>query len=217
MELFIDHINQPRIEIEEGLISSTLIEELKWTFTIDCKKFSTISNITLLFRGCEEEGLYRYLKKGTLYANNVELDQLKSDDEDCRVCEFSKFMSLQPLPLFAFDTLKIVIEFLEPHTHSLTMLRIIADVSIQKEKLTFNDFIYSTDHFKFILQDGDLSIEKAKYQQIMEILNESEDEIIEEDFDLGLTKSRLLSYDLDYYVTWKTQRKLLLKSKNALV
>lgn len=222
---FTDFHSLHRLEVEHGFSQPIFTSGNIWTYKIDCKKFSSISNITLLFRGDEEEGLFSYLDKGTLFANGIEISDLESDSDDPRVCEFSNFGVDQPIPSFALETLEIKIEFLSIPPFERDMLRLIGDVTIENylekakehdwKHLNSNAWEYVTNSYKFIKNGSELSIQKTSslYKNIIDIIDSSESEVEEKvDFDFGFDKSRLLSHDLDYYVNWKTQRKLLKKS-----
>lgn len=196
-------------EIETGFTEAPVVIGHKWIYKV--KKFTTISNITLLFRGDEDEGLLSFLDEAYLWANGRIIDKLENLDEDPRVCEFPHFNAEYPLPSFALDNVEIHVKFFMDPPFSKDQLRILGDVNSQPLVLT-DDWKYITQECTFSMEKGKLSIIEnmcEKFEKIKSIIDESESEVDDLDLDLGLTKSRLLSYDLDYYTSWKTQRKLL--------
>jgi len=201
-------------EIETGFVEPVVTVGDKWIYKV--KKFTTISNITLLFRGDEEEGLLSYLDEAYLFVNGRVVDKLENMDEDPRVCEFPHFDEEYPLPSFAIDSIEIHVKFFKDPPFQKDQLRILGDVNDQPLVLN-EDWKYLTQECTFVMEKGKLSIVEnmcEKFEKIKDILDESESEVDDLDLDLGMAKSRLLSYDLDYYTSWKTQRKLLKRNLN---
>jgi hypothetical protein len=134
-------------EVENHDLFTLEKKDTKWIYTLKPEKYFSLHNITLLFRGQEDE-ILKYLLYGVLIVNGICLDILcQADTDDSRVREFPSFDESHSFPGIDCD-LKIIIYFRMSHSYPEDKIRIIADVIL----LLFSFF--HTDEFHKVIRNS---------------------------------------------------------------
>lgn len=138
-------------EVEgESLYSLEQTNDTLWTYTLKNDIYQALFNITMLFRGNDDNILDDILYV-VMTVNGICVDTLQSNDEDYRVKEFS-FTQSNAFPSFAESVTSIIVAFKQKTSHSIDKIRIIADAIIHFK-------LYALPHSKSDDLNQDITVE----------------------------------------------------------
>lgn len=214
------------IEIEQGF---TEVEKQGriWTYKLQTKSLDAIFNITVLFRGDDDE-ILSHLQYGLLLANGICIDTLREAEygNDKRVQEFKNFSRDNPLPSSFKCEFSIVLVFRDDHEYGLDKIRIIADSILKQEALPSSIVYNYFSHLGSIeICNGEMKVFGTQWthdfagailDEEVEILIKSDDDESPKSRDVEMAEesvtTRSLNDYLNYIVEWRAQRALLRKS-----
>jgi len=205
-------------EVEQGL--TRLEKEGRvWKYELLLSDVSAIHNLTVLFRGDEEE-ILSCLEYGALLINGICVDTLQqaSYSKDPRVKEFSHFTGINFLPAFEFQA-HVYLIFRHNHLYAEDRIRVVADVIPGREMIP-ETFEYSTKLCR-LYYDGAFHVDGLEWSIDFAgaLIDDEVDaqitlgSVCESESDEEVLTAHTLNDRLNDIVAWRAQRMLL---RNAL-
>ena len=223
----IENIDSEEVEND---FSELCAHENVWRYKLNTKHIFAITNVSVLFRGDEVEGILGDVKFGAFVVNGIVVDILNPsiDSDDVRVQEFREINCKNAFPSFSNCEIYVIITFHKIPDHAYDQIRIIGDVLISGEDMPLNDIVCSqrTRLCEINVENCILYAKGITWTENfeMDVINKEieykEAEMIENDKDVDFSEDSIvnlnLSNRLDYIVEWHAQRNLLRRSMDTV-
>jgi hypothetical protein len=219
------------VEVEgDSLFTLEKTSDTLWTYLLNTEKYYGLFNITMLFRGNDEDILSEILYV-IMTVNGYCVDTLKSTNEDIRVKEFLSFDENNIFPSYANSTTKIIVAFKKPHEFQEDKIRIISDAILYTDDLhKHNYYEFQTRIASLEIVNNEIVVKQGELwtlDLIKDILDNETDLVIEKNLITECTDSDIDSIDyemkyndlisdeisfymhLDSVIRWRSQQKLI--------